>query len=200
VLAEIVSRSGPCDWLLGPTQPGSPTCLLPFPSDRLTVADPTSPTGRRVRLDPATMPVNAEGVPVDPAAWNALDGFSPGAAILVDVPLLDLAAMRAPRQSDLSRSLEEDSPIVLVDLVTGERVLHWVELDSRPEVPDAERNLIIRPAAQLTPGHRIGVALRNLVASTGAAIRAPDPFRILRDGLVSEIPEVEDRRPAWRRC
>ncbi len=57
-------------------------CLLPFPSDFFTVADPSTDTGRRVNFAAASMPVNSSGVPVDPTEWNRNDGFSPGTPIM----------------------------------------------------------------------------------------------------------------------
>lgn len=42
------------------------TCLMPFPNDFFTVADPSSATGRRVHFDPAAMPTNSDGAPPDP--------------------------------------------------------------------------------------------------------------------------------------
>ena len=65
-------------------------CLLPFPSDRLTVADAATATGRRVSLKREWMPANVGGTKVDPTEWNRNDGFSPGQAGLVRVPGIDL--------------------------------------------------------------------------------------------------------------
>src|SRR5213594_1403178 len=39
-------------------------CLLPFPDDFYTVADADSPTGRRLHLPVAAMPLNISGVPI----------------------------------------------------------------------------------------------------------------------------------------
>src|SRR5699024_3566438 len=51
----------------GACDPIDPTaCLLPFPNDYFTVPDPSSPTGRRVRLAATSMPTTVGGVPIDP--------------------------------------------------------------------------------------------------------------------------------------
>src|SRR5207302_7107960 len=50
-------------------------CLLPYPSDSFTVSDPSTPTGRRLALDPSVMPKSSSGTPVDPTEWNRVDGF-----------------------------------------------------------------------------------------------------------------------------
>ena len=75
-------------------------CLLPFPNDFFTVADPTTATGRRVQFSPTAMPRNGtdvttgeaggEGKPIDPTEWNRNDGFSPGTPVITFVPGLDL--------------------------------------------------------------------------------------------------------------
>ena len=75
-------------------------CLLPFPNDKFTVADPTTATGRRINFLPTAMPrngtdatageVGGEGKPMDPTEWNRNDGFSPGQAVLTVVPGIDL--------------------------------------------------------------------------------------------------------------
>src|SRR5690606_2036444 len=114
-------------------------CLLPFPNDHFTVADDSTPTGRRVAFDQASMPTNAGGVHVDPTTWNQLDGFSPGAAVLVQIPELDLEASGAAPITDIEASVADDAPVVLLDSETGERLPHWVESDayaaSTSEVP-----------------------------------------------------------------
>ena len=84
-----MSEAANCDFI---AEPGNPLCLLPFPDDYYTVSDPASPTGRRVNLTTAGMPANAFGKHIDAAPYNASDGFSPGAAILLKVPGIDTVA------------------------------------------------------------------------------------------------------------
>lgn len=83
------SEAANCDFI---ANPGNPLCLLPFPDDYYTVSDPSSPTGRRVSLNTAGMPANAFGKHIDATPYNASDGFSPGAAILLKVPGIDTVA------------------------------------------------------------------------------------------------------------
>src|SRR3989442_6196611 len=64
-------------------------CLQPFPNDYFTVADPSTPTGKRLNLPLSGMPRNAAGKPIDPTDMNRSDGFSPGEAIVTRVPGLD---------------------------------------------------------------------------------------------------------------
>lgn len=171
-------------------------CLLPFPNDLFTVADPSTATGRRVNLSILSTPRNLAGVPVNPAEWNRNDGFSPGSMALTHVPGLDLNATWASdldHIQDLSWYAQPDAPIVLLDADTGVRHPFWSELDSHATT-DAERLLIIRPAVNLKEGHRYVVALRDLRDADGAVIPASPSFAAYRD--VGTGPGVsEARRP-----
>ena len=171
-------------------------CLYPFPNDHFTVPDPDTPTGRRVALAEASMPANAEGVHIDPATWNELDGFSPGAAVLVQIPDLDLAASGTAPITDVGSSLEDDAPVVLLDADAGERLPYWVEADSYAEGTDEVPTTFVRPAVSLPEGHRIVVGVRGLVDEAGDPVEPTDAFRALRDRLETTVPQLEERRPS----
>jgi hypothetical protein len=186
---------GACDEL------DAKACLLPFPNDRFTVADPSTDTGRRVQFDATSMPRNVAGVPVDPTEWNRQDGFSPSSPVLTFVPQLDLArtwGTTVDHIADLGRSQRPDAPIVVLDATTGARHPIWSELDQHPATSDDERLLIIRPATQFVEGHRYVVALRRLRDHHGDVIPASPLFRAYRDGtqLPGSAPDdAEGRRP-----
>lgn len=186
-----VATADRCEFL-DPTR-----CALVFPSDHFTVADPTTDTGRRLALDPASMPRNKDGVPIDPTELNRNDGFSPGSMVVARVPGLDLGVTGAPTLDDLSVSLDPDSPMVLVDADTGQRHPFWAELD-RPDLalPDDKRALMLRPAVNLEEGHRYIVALRRLRDADGQVIEPNDVFRSYREGAGTGIDVLEARRPA----
>lgn len=142
------------------------SCLLPWPNDRLTRRDPTTATGRRVDLPKKGMPANAKGVHMDPSEWNRSDGFAPTSTLMTHVDDLDFEASKLPPVTDIGRSLEPDSALVIVDGRTGKRVAAWAELDS--DVKDPERQaLLIIPAAALSEGHTYHVGLRGLVRTDG---------------------------------
>jgi hypothetical protein len=171
-------------------------CLYPFPNDHFTVADDRTATGRRVALVQESMPANADGVHIDPSTWNALDGFSPGAAVLFQIPDLDLEASGTAPVTDIGASLDDDAPVVLLDADTGERLPHWVEADSFAAGTEEVPTTFVRPAVSLPEGHRIVVGVRGLVDERGAAVEPTDAFRALRDRLETDVPELEDRRSA----
>lgn len=186
-------------------------CLLPYPSSHfLALAD--TATGYAVRIPAAGIPRVRGPNQIDPAIFSRLDGFSPGSQILMHFPQgVDVAASNAPRllppqccgqppgppwidtRTMNQRSLEPDSPTVLLDADTGERILHFVENDARATDP-ARRAFILRPGRILTPGHRYIVAARNLVAPGGASVEPEPAFRRLRDRTPSGDPALEARR------
>jgi hypothetical protein len=149
--------------------------------------------------------------PLDPAPFSAHDGFSPTVQILMHFPGgVDVEASGASRllpetrTFDL-RSLDRDSPTVLLDADTGERIPHFIENDFRatPEYQDRQifggdfldqQATILRPGRSLTPGHRYIVAVRGLVHPDGSAVEAEPVFAALRDRRPSDVPAVESRR------
>src|SRR5206468_2989443 len=172
-------------------------CLLPFPDDFYTVADADSPTGRRLHLPVAAMPLNISGVPIDPSETNRSDGFSPGSMVMAFVPGIDLGATGAAPITDIGRSLVPDAPIVLLDTVTRQRVPYWVELDTwNPDA--ATKALVIRPARDFVEGHHYVVALRDLKDSAGHVLPAPAAFRVLRDHRHTKDPALNARRSSMK--
>lgn len=170
-------------------------CLLPWPSDRWLVPDDSRPTGYRLEYDPRALPVAGGRGSFDVAPYRRLDGFSPSSQLLTlfDEPadLTDAATV-----DHIDRSLEPDSPTVVLDLETGERVAHWVENDARAESP-AETVLYLRPAVRLRPDRPYGVAIRGLRGASGALLEPPAAFRALRDGQVTDSEDLEARRDGF---
>ena len=178
-------------------------CLYPFPNDRYTAADASSTTGRRVNFNALAMPRNIAQKPADTAELNRNDGFSPGSSIILKIPGLDTPAAFAKTglvpQTDIARYADADQPAVVIDTVTGKRWPIFAELDSNPpeRTPGNtdDVTLMMLPAVNFTEGHRYVVALRNLKDADGKKIPAKDSFRVYRDKLRTEQPEIESRRP-----
>jgi hypothetical protein len=174
-------------------------CLQPFPNNLFTESANT-PTGRRLKLPANAMPINTEGVAVDPAEWNRNDGFSPGSMITVHVPGLDtpqaLQNTGPVPLADLSKYKRKNAPVVVIDQDTGKRWPIWVELDSNAATPEAT-NLLIHPAKNFKLKHRYIVALRDLENASGNTIAAPRWFELLRDG--GSLPgELDQQRKRYR--
>lgn len=182
-------------------------CLLPWPNDRFTRADASTATGRRVDLPADGMPRNAAGTPIDPAEWNRNDGFAPVSTLITVIPGLDAGESGLPNSTDIGASLDDGSPLVIVDMATGARVAAWAELDANADDP-AEQALLIQPAAALTEGHRYAVGLRDLVRTDGSGVERSDGFTAQVDdpdedaaatfaALAEAGLETEDLQVAW---
>jgi hypothetical protein len=168
-------------------------CMLPLPNDHFTVADATTPTKRRLAIARASMPVNNKGVHVDVTDQDRADGWSPGSAIMAEIPKLDATQSKLPTLADAKRSLDADSPIVLVDATTGKRHPFWAEPDANAD-PGETPMLLIHPAVNFADGHRIVVGLRGLVDTSGSPIDASPAFAAYRDGQRTTDATFEARR------
>ena len=190
-------------------------CLLPYPSSRFLVPDAGTATGLRLAIPDVGLP-QVIGTPLTAAPLNTVDGFSPTVQILMHFPQgVDLVASDASRllapgccdqppgppwietRTHTGRSLDADSPSLLIDADTGEHILHWLELDGRADGNPARQALVMRPGLSLTPGRRYVVAMRNLVAGDASTPVVAEPaFAALRDGRPTAIAAVEQRRAA----
>ena len=186
---DLVSPIGEAAGFCDPIDPAA--CLLPFPNDYFTVADPSTDTGKRLNLNLLGMARNVAGVPIDPTDINRNDGFSPGALIVTKVPGLDRPAALAKTNpvglTNLARYTEPNAPVVVIDAGTLQRHPIWVELDrseSLEGTPPTPKNtsLLIRPAVNFAEGHRYIVALRFLKDAAGTTLNAQAPFTAFKAG------------------
>lgn len=184
-------------------------CLLPYPSSRFEVPDATTATGLRLAIPAYALPTLV-GPALTPAPYNQLDGWSPTAQITMHFPggvdlALSNAAVLQPAGAPQSppyvgvrmpngRSLDSDSPTLLIDADSGEHVFHWVELDARANGNPARQSLLIRVGRPLRAGGHYLVAVRGLRHPDGSLIQAEPAFAALRDGRVTDIPAILDRR------
>lgn len=176
------------------------TCLLPYPSSRFQESAETA-TGFRLRFPTVGMPAQ-RGIrmPIDP--YLRLDGYSPTVGITMHFPQgVDPERSGASRLLETTRthdlrSLDADSPTLLIDAETGERILHFVEIEARAALNDFlhRETLIMNPALSLTPGRRYIVAMRELIDRDGEPVVAEPVFAALRDGTPTRIAAVEQRR------
>ncbi|MDB4933774.1 MAG: hypothetical protein JWP87_746 [Labilithrix sp.] len=168
-------------------------CGYPFPSNVYTIDAPDTPTGRRVKIDDEMLPTASNGGKASGAPWSKSDGFSAGASLLTHLPGATIAGLAGPE--NLQRSLEADSPTVVIDATTGARVPHFAELD-RAEGDAEQRSFIIHPVVPLADGRRYIVAIRHVRTVDGEV--APSPvFKALRDLEASSEPSVDARRPLY---
>jgi hypothetical protein len=175
-----VDTSPGCDLLI------EERCILPYPSSYFLAPDASTPTGLRVQYGPQALPKNNGNTYIDPTDWNTLDGFSPGPMILSLFPdngaPVDLAASNVAFHTNFARSLDADHPTVIMNANTGDRIVHFAEMDANT-TDVKKRAMIIRPGRRLDDGTRYLVAIRGLVDTNGAPIRPRLAFRALRDGI-----------------
>jgi hypothetical protein len=171
-------------------------CLLPYPSDFFLVADPKMPSGNRVEVTGAAKLWTDDGESADVDDFLATDGFS-------RQPLIVATLGKEVEPSNLTRifddkdqSTKDQSPTLILDGVTGERIAHFVDLDPRTE--DLTRQAIVfHPLVQLKEKHPYVVVIRNLKDPQGQAIAPPEGFRRLRDGESQGDESLEAMAPAF---
>ncbi|KAL5466810.1 hypothetical protein EMCRGX_G030960 [Ephydatia muelleri] len=173
---------GPCDPLV------PEYCILPFPSSFYTIPAETT-TGLQVNFSIDTFPTDVLGRRTDPAEWNTFDGFSPFPSILAY--FVDLNDSNLPPHWDISRSLLDTSPTVLLNAKTGQLLPHFAELDNAANQP--EKALMIWPSQRLEDDVTYIVALRFLLNGAGP-VEPSYAFQSLRDNVSTSNPDIEYRR------
>ena len=162
-------------------------CLAPYPSNVFLVRDATTRSGARVEIPATALPKDITGRPFDVSRLYGADGFPIGTQVFAllgeAIDPGNLPTYDPQRPELLERSLARNSPTVLLDTVTGQRVLHLAEPDPRA-TSGRRQALLVRPLVRLTPGRRYIVALRDLRSPTGVLLPSPDGFRQIRDRQV----------------
>ncbi len=179
-----------------PNQPdGNPlvpsVALLPFPSDFYLVDDPDTATGRRLVFPQGALPDH-----VPPAIFDDADGFTMTPTILAWLPGgVDSASLPDPLNP--GATLEDDSPVFLVETTGWTRVPVLAELDANTDDVSLQL-LLIRSHVKLEPNTGYVVILRDgLRTRDGAPHETGEAFAALRDGRATGDPDVERLRPSF---
>jgi hypothetical protein len=160
---------------------GGQGCLMPWPSMIYANEDATSATGYRLAIPREAMPINADGIIVEPDTFNRWDGFSAIAPMLAMFPT-GVSAAGLPTHKNPDESLAPNASVVLINIETGARVPLFAEVDQNT-IDIAKRALIIRPLARLEPSSHYAVAIRNTVkAADGSPLARPEAFEALVSG------------------
>ena len=170
--------------------------MYPWPSNVFATNDSSTKTGKRLAYDDTVLPRNAADEPVPVADYNdRFDGFSPNSQIRFLFPE-GVDPKNLPPIDDVAQSIAENSPTVLLQADTGQRWIHFAEIDAR--APSADREAVfVRPMKRMNFGSRYIVAVRDLVSPSGTPIEPSPAFRALRDGLSTDVPEIEALRPQY---
>ncbi len=162
-------------------------CLGPWPSEWGMVEDPATATGWRVHLRNEMFFGQSGALPLDLAMFDRLDGASPLAPVVVDVPFdLDTAFLAGHGQDALT--LDPDYPIALVRLSDGSRTRLMVEMDqnNRDGTWEGRHPLLLRPVEPMAFGERYLVVLGPVTAGDGTPLEPTPAFAALRDGTPAE--------------
>ena len=193
-----MSEASRCDFI---ASPGNELCMLPFPDNFYTASDSGSETGRTIAFQTEAMPENASGVHIEAAPYNASNGFSQGATILLKIPGIetveDVKAMGATPINHIGRYTRKNTPVVVIDAKTGKRWPIWVEIDSAAEEA-SKPALEIHPAVNFAAGHRYIVALRHVKNAAGKKVEAPSAFRYYRDEMPTKQGRINARRKHFK--
>ncbi|HUH03530.1 MAG TPA: hypothetical protein VML75_16145 [Kofleriaceae bacterium] len=165
---------------------GGTSCLMPWPS-AVYQEEANTASGHQLAIPVGAMPVNIDGRVIDPTWLNRYDGFGPSGVILAAFPT-GVAVDGLPPHSDPDASLAADSPIILVNVDTGDRVAFFAEVDMNTNKPEL-RTLIIHPLERMAPASRYAVGIRDrVVDSTGQPLPRPEAFQALLDGTSFDHP------------
>ncbi len=172
-------------------------CLLPYPSNAFTQADPSSLTGLRVVIGSEAQSVIGGSVRFDPLGLYPADGFPVGSAILAVFPSGVDPAVLTRHFDAPERSLDPSRTTTLILRASdGAPVLHFAELDVNSD--DLSRQaLVLRPMHALVPATRYIVAMRGLSTRSGSPTLAPSSFIALRDDTPSDDPRIEASRARY---
>ncbi|MEZ4365644.1 MAG: hypothetical protein R2939_05080 [Kofleriaceae bacterium] len=126
--------------------------MAPWPSSAFEVDDPSTPTGRRLAIPAGTLPINIDGIPIDPTRGTAPTGSrrrrrsrSPSTAASPP-PGWSASTTSTTASAPTARRWSSISPPASASR-TGPRST------PRATGPAGDAALLIRPAARLASGH-----------------------------------------------
>ena len=171
---------------------GGGDCFLPYPSDFFRVADASLPSGFRVETVGAAR-LDGKAGSADVNTLRPIDGFSriPTLVLTFAVEVADAGFVRLadPPES----SLLVASNTVIVDAATGERIPHFVDLDSRATDPK-RRAIVLHPLVGLREKARYVVGVHGVKDVRGVPVAAPEGFRRLRDRAAGDAAALAPLR------
>ena len=167
-------------------------CMLPFPSDAFLLDDETTNTGKRIFYSANTIPGSGTVSPIEIPILNQMDGASPNTQIMtafsVEPDVSELAG-----QYSIGKSIDSGHSTAIINQFTGELITHWVELDVRSE-EDQPTIIHMRTIEALEHNTSYVVLLSGLKDHQGNTINAPEGFAALRDNVITNSPDIEERR------
>lgn len=171
---------------------GGGDCFLPYPSDFYRVGESGTASGARIVTSGAAKLRTAGGDSADVSEWWPIRGYSRHSTIVGTLLAPTSEAGTVGFFDSPSLSLDPTTSATLVlDTTNGALVPHFADVD--PRAKDASRTaIVLHPVVPLAENRRYIVAYHALVGPDGAAVRAPEGFRRLRDREYAGDPALED--------
>ena len=168
---------------------GSHDCTGPFPSDFYLQPDASLPSGHRLQLTRAAKVRTATGL-ADPHAWRPMDGASLAPTLVTAFPGGLSPEGLPPALGEADASVAADARTLWVEVGTGRRIHHFVDLDPRAQSPDRQA-VVFHTREGLQETTRYVVALRRARAPDGTLAPTPEGFRRIRDGEATGDSQLE---------
>ena len=167
-------------------------CMLPFPSDAFLVDDDSTNTGKRISYSANTIPSSGTVSQINLPIINQIDGASPNTQIMTAFDT-DPDVSQMAGQYSIEKSLETGHPSMIINQNTGELIPHWTEIDIRSD--ESEPSIIhLRTIKALDHNTSYVILFTDLKDSDDNYIVAPVGFAALRDNVITNSPDIEDRR------
>ena len=167
-------------------------CMLPFPSDAFLVDDDSTNTGKRISYSSSTIPSSGTVSQINLPIINQIDGASPNTQIMTAFDT-DPDVSKMAGQYNIEKSLEDGHPSMIINQDTGELIPHWTEIDIRSD--ENEPSIIhLRTIKALDHNTSYVILFTDLKDSNDTYIEAPVGFAALRDNVITNSPDIEDRR------
>ena len=167
-------------------------CMLPFPSDAFLVDDDSTNTGKRISYSSNTIPSSGTVSQINLPIINQIDGASPNTQIMTAF-VTDPDVSKMAGQYNIEKSLEDGHPSMIINQDTGELIPHWTEIDIRSD--ENEPSIIhLRTIKALDHNTSYVILFTDLKDSNDTYIEAPVGFAALRDNVITNSPDIEDRR------
>lgn len=174
---------------------------LPFPVSVYERSDPSSPTGVRVDIPVGALPASKlSGTPFDPTRLDQRTGWPASLSILWQVEGGVDPATLVPA-TNIGASIDATGSTAIVDMMTGERVAHFAEVDANVTSDLTNQAIYLRPAQRLVGGHRYAVGIRRAVTHPdGSPLQRTPGFQAVIDDVASGSDRLDAARPRLRQA
>ena len=172
---------------------------LPYPASIYERSDASSPTGVRVDVPIGALPASKlSGTAFDPTRLDQRTGWPAALSILWQVEGGVDPTTLVPA-TNIGASLDGTGSTAIIDMMTGERVAHFAEVDANVTSDLTNQAIYLRPAQRLVGGHRYAVGVRRAVTHPdGSPLQRTAGFQAVIDDVASGSDRLDAARPRLR--